>query len=1108
MLRVRLVGELRIDLDERRLEAIASRRARSLLAWLAYHPGLHPRARVASVFWPDGLDASARASLRTTLATLRRDLGEDAAAALVAGRDRLGIEDGPDVWIDVREIDRLAGQGRHSEALTLADGDLLTDLDDDWVLEERQTRRDRTIELLAVVGETAEQSGDLDTAIRYARRRLELDPVSEDAARILMRRLAGIGNSAAAVASYETFRSALRRDLGMAPSAETRALVEELRSDRRAPDVDARAAPLPDALARSEHAPLVGRREPLAALGAAWRRASAGAATVVILSGDAGSGKTRLLTELASEARADGATVLAGRCVEDGVVAFAPFTEALRQHVASPAALPEWVVTELARLLPGLDPAAGAPEGEPFDARHRLFEAVAAAIGHAARQSPVLLVVEDLHWADPATLQMLAHVIRTVAWAPLLVAGSMRDEDVPALDALLGDLRRERPLERVALGGLSEDEVGDLAAAWLGADAPPPGLIAAVHGRTGGNPLFVEELVRHLVESHPEQPAEALVAAAGTEVPQGVRAVIDRRVARLPDVAGQAVRAAAIAGEEFALADVAAACEMDDDIVADGLDAVVAAGLVDELAVPGQYRFAHALIREAVLAGLTTTRRALLHRRMADVLEALPGARRVAERARHLLDARPLVDAATAASVALEAADDAMRRLAYEDAAELLDRAAEGDLDDPMRAEVLLALGDARERLGDRPSADRCFAAAADIARAIDDHEVLARAALGAAGLTVNVAAVRDSVRALLEEAVAAVGPASELGPRLLARLAIEVYYVPPTSLRERLSDEALSAARRTGDRALLEALGARHVALWSPDHTEERLAIADELVAAARAAGDRQAELQGVNWRVVDLFELGDPDALRAAIAQHERLAAVLRLPAYDWYVPLWRATLALLAGRAEEARRLTDEGDRIGRAAHDDNAKLLFEVQRVAINHAERRLTDEDDAARRWHIEHSPAGAAWRAADAITAFVRGDMDLAAGALEREVAGIGSAPLDANWLYAATTLGVLAALLDDAAAAAAVYPCLLPYGHRTVVAGRVSYCTGSASLPLGLLAVTLGDRPAAIGHLEEAVRRNDALGAVTYVAAARKALAGLLEGVAMVVPQELAWHF
>jgi DNA-binding SARP family transcriptional activator/RecA/RadA recombinase len=1102
MLRIRLVGELRVDLDGRTLEPIASRRARSLLAWLAYHPGTHPRSRVASVFWPDVLESSARGNLRTTLTTLRRELGEAAAGCILAQRERVGIADGAQVWIDVREAVRLADEGRAGEALALCDGDLLTDLDDDWVLDARHQHGERVGELLVVLGDAAEAGDDLQAAVRFARRRLELDPVSEDAARVLMRRLAQSGDRAAALAAYDVFRSALRRELGLAPSAPTRALVDELREDR-AGRAGVDELPLPGALARGEHAPFVGRREPLAALRAVWRQASAGAATVVMVVGEAGSGKTRLLTELAGEAHASGATVLAGRCREDGVVGFAPFTEALRAYAAAfSGALPEWVVRELGRLLPELDPEAGAPEGEPQDARHRLFEAVAAAIGHAARRTPVLLVVEDLHWADPATLQMLEHVVRTVGWAPLLVAGSHRDagaESAPALHALLGDLRRERDFEPVVLAGLSGNEVGDLTAAWLGTSDSPPALAAEVHRRTDGNPLFVEELVRHLVESGAEQ----LVEAARTDVPHGVRSVIDRRVAHLPEISAQAVRVAAVAGQDFALADVATACEAADEPIAAGLDAAVGAGLVDETETPGHYRFAHALIREAVLAGLTATRRALLHRRMAEVLEALPDSRRAArapELARHLLDARPLVDPALAARAALRAAEEATRRLAYEDAAELLERAAAGDLDerDPLRAEVLLALGDARLRSGDAPVADRCFAEAAAIARTLGEHDMVARAALGAAGLTVTVRPERPAVRALLEEAVASLDEASALRPRLLARLAIEVYYVPPATLRERLSEEALAAGRRTGGRALLEALGARHVALWSPDHTEERLAIADELVATARATGDREAELQGVNWRVPDLFELGELDAVRDAITHHERLAGELHLPTYAWYAPMWRAALALLEGRPEEARRLSEESERIGRAAHDDNAELLCEVQRTAINAAMERVTDEDIAIRDWHAEHSPAGSAWRTAVVTAAVQRGELDRAQRLVEREVAGLDSVSLDANWLYAMTGFGILAARLGNVAGAAALYPRLLPYGHRVVTCGRATYCTGSASLALGLLAATLCDRPAAVAHLEEAVRRNDALGAVAYAAAARHALAGLVEDPAL----------
>ncbi len=1099
MLRVGLVGELRVELGERKLEPIASRRARSLLAWLACHPGLHPRSRVSAVFWPDVLDASARASLRTTLATLRRELGEAGAGHIVAERDRVGILEGAEVSVDLRDAERLAAAGRLSDALALRDGELLTDLDDDWVLEERRRHHDRLEELLVALGDVAEADGDAAAAVGYARRRLELDPVSEDAARVLMRRLAQSGDRAAAVAAYEALRVALRQRLGMAPSAETRALVEQLRTDTGGQET--RALPLPRALTRTEQAPLVGRRESLAELRAVWRRASAGAAAVVMLAGEAGSGKTRLLIELATEVHADGATVFAGRCPEDGGVAFAPFVEALRPYVAaSHAALPPWVLAELARVLPELSAAAGAAEGAAQDARHRLFEAVAAAIAQAAQPTPLLLIVEDLHWADAATLQMLGHMVRTVGWAPLLVAVSLRDEGAdaaPALQTLLGDLRRERRLETLELAGLSEQEAGELSAAWLGS-TPSPDLVAALRRRTAGNPLFLEELVRHLVESFPARSSAELVAAAGTEVPHGVRSVIDRRLVRLGDRVRRAVEIAAVAGEEFLLADVAAAGATGDDELAGDLDAAVGAGLVDESGAPGRYRFAHALVREAVLTGQTSTRRALLHRRLAAVLDALPGdrrERRLLELARHLLDAGPLVDALTAASAARRAAEQATTSLAYEDAAGLLERAVATELDDrdPLRVELLLGLGDALARSGDSPSAEQRFVEAADHARALGDRELLARAALGAAGLTVNVGPPRAGVRALLDEALAGLDPASTMRPRLLARLAIEAYYVRPPDLRERLSAEALASGRSLGGAALLEALGARHVALWSPAHTEERLAIADELIAAARRLGAREPELQGVNWRVADLVELGELDAARDSIAEHERLATDLRLLGYAWYVRMWRAMLALMAGRLDEAARFSGEGERIGRAARDSNAELLFTVQRLAIRYAGGTLTEADRAAIEERARSSPAGAAWRTWAASIALGRGDVERARSAILREVDGLASLPLDADWLYTAATLGVQVAQLGERSAAAELYPRVLPYRDRTVTSGRATSCVGSVSLSLGLMAAALGDERAAIAHLEDAVRRNDELGAVPFAAAARHALAGLI---------------
>jgi hypothetical protein len=207
-----------------------------------------------------------------------------------------------------------------------------------------------------------------------------------------------------------------------------------------------------------------------------------------------------------------------------------------------------------------------------------------------------------------------------------------------------------------------------------------------------------------------------------------------------------------------------------------------------------------------------------------------------------------------------------------------------------------------------------------------------------------------------------------------------------------------------------------------------------------------------------------------------------------------MWRASLALLADRPHEARRFSEEGARIGRAAHDANAELLFGAQRLAIRISDSSMTAAEHADLRRRVERSPARVAWRAGLAIGSVAAGYHDPARGDLDDGVAGLASAALDANWLYAAMGLGAVAARLGDARAAAIIYPRLLPYGHRMVTVGRGCFCPGSASLPLGVLAATLGDTPAAAAHLEEAVRRNDAFGAVAYAAAARRVLAGLVD--------------
>jgi hypothetical protein len=268
---------------------------------------------------------------------------------------------------------------------------------------------------------------------------------------------------------------------------------------------------------------------------------------------------------------------------------------------------------------------------------------------------------------------------------------------------------------------------------------------------------------------------------------------------------------------------------------------------------------------------------------------------------------------------------------------------------------------------------------------------------MGMGGIGVAIAPVREHVRALLEEALGSLDESSTLRPIVAARLSIELYYAPPPERRERLSLEALQVGRRVGGPALLEALGARHVALWGPDHVDERLDIAEELVETARRLGNREAELQGLNWRVVDLVDAGNLGQAREAIGSYEALAGVARLPAYRWYGPMWRAMLAGFAGELVEAERLTEEGAAIGRTAGDHNAELLFEVQRLSWRFLQRRLTDDEVTAIERRTAESAAGTAWRGWLAKVHAQRSDERRAREELDRALAALAEMPMDAT---------------------------------------------------------------------------------------------------------------
>ena len=523
MLRVRLLGPLEADVDGRSVEQPASSRAWELLAWLALHPGEHPRGALAARFWPDVLDTSARASLRSAAWALRRALGDGGADALVAGRDRVALR----CTTDLQELDALVDRGELEAAAALHRGPLLADLDQDWVLEERDRQ---TARLSAILARLALEAPTPQLAVAHARRRLELDPLDEAAARDLMQRLADSGDRAAALAVHDRLAERLRSQLGLAPSAETRATAARVRS---VPAATAGAAPGP--------APVIGRDAELDAL-LALRSG------VAVVRGEAGIGKTRLAHELVERSRAAGARTASCAALElGGPAPYSLWSELLRdlaEDLSPPPADATWP-EDLAAIAPSLPRRLGrpaAPSGgsaAPEHVRSRLLEAAVDAIEHAVADRPLVLLFDDVHLADAASLELLAYVLRRFAGLGVLAVLTCRAiPERPDLDALLrAHAGRGGELLELDLLPLARDDVERLVATV--ADLAP-GTRAQVIAAADGNPLLAIEGAR--------------ASAAGREgPPPSLQAVVRAAVGRLPAGARHAAGLAAVAGRDLTL---------------------------------------------------------------------------------------------------------------------------------------------------------------------------------------------------------------------------------------------------------------------------------------------------------------------------------------------------------------------------------------------------------------------------------------------------------------------------------------------------------------------------------------------------------------------------
>jgi class 3 adenylate cyclase len=855
----------------------------------------------------------------------------------------------------------------------------------------------------------------------------------------------------------------------------------------------------------------VGREAELEEMRGALEDALGGRGRLLLLVGEPGIGKTRTAEELVTYGRVRGAKVHWGRCHEgEGAPAYWPWTQALRSYVreSDPVGL-AWELgphaSEVAQLVPEIHDLLGEvrepPELDPEQARFRLFDSIATFLSGAARSRPLIIVLDDLHWADEPSLLLLKFVARQLGDSGLLIVGTYRDVELGRhhpLASTLAELAEVEQTRRIALRGLDTEAVARYIEMTAGMK-PPAGLAETVHEQTEGNPFFVTEVVRLLASEGRLEPG-----AAGWElaIPEGVRDVVGRRLNRLSDGANEVLTLAAAVGREFDVEILDQLNGRTPDQLETALAEAIEAQLIGEArAGSGRFVFSHALVRETLYAEITGPRRVHLHRDIGQALESLHGddpEPPVAELAHHFIEAAPAGEAEKAVDYAVRAAQRAEEQLAHEQAAVQYERALEAldlcESGDERRLELLLALGEAQRRAGRFIPARETIDRAAALARELGDSDALVRAALDTS-LVTETGLVDEPLVELLTEALEAVGPDdSAIRAQLLSALSNEHYWRDPQGEAATMSREAVEIARRLGDdRALALALGRLTFLLISAELIDERIATNKEMLATAQRAGDRETEVRARMYVLRDLLEQGDVAGVHEELDAYAKLANELRQPQHLWHVPLVRGVLATMEGRFDEAEQFAEEALRGGQRAQEPLATQFYALQMSILRRHQGRLKEMLPMVREMS-ERYPAIRAWRLSLVSFLAELGRSEEARPDFERLAArDFEDVPFDAQWMPAMARISETCAWLGDAERAQRLYEMLLPYDGLVIVGGRAAGLMGTVSLYLGRLAMVTSRHEDAVRHLESSLELTGRMGDRPFNAETRHYLAAAL---------------
>jgi AAA ATPase domain len=860
----------------------------------------------------------------------------------------------------------------------------------------------------------------------------------------------------------------------------------------------------------------VGREAELGLLRSALAEARAGRGSFRLLTGEPGIGKSRTAAQLATEA--DGFDVYWGRCREDeGAPAFWPWIEIVRAYLRrhedgvvravmsdGAADIGQVVPEVIDRCAPEVPVAA--VEGPA--ARYRLFDSFTAFLRHAALQRPLLINLDDLHWADRSSLLLLEHVLPALHDAPVMVVGTYRPVEAQRrmdLADTLGEIARHG--RSLLLSGLSRENVEAYLSHIVGANRARQ-VAESVHERTEGNALFMGEVARLLArvprDSQPPQ-------ATDLSLTEGIRHTIRKRLDALSGATVDLLHAAAVIGREFELGVLEAVWRGQAVAASDSGAVVPILDLLDEACADdiierdeslGRYRFTHPLVRDTLEEDLSSAERMALHREIARALEGIAGERGEAvltELAHHFVGAAGLGDEDKAVDYARRAGDRFRKQFAYEEAAaqyqtalrvlnlQSLEEARRAERE-RLRAALLLDLGRVQACVAYEIGGREAFSEAADLARKLGDAELLAEAVLGIVEPG-NVAPGGDVDKArLIEEALDALGEGDHpLRALLLTRSLVPLYFFQARDRALRRSAEAVAIAERVCDEATLgQVLGERLMVLSGPDDLDERARMAERLLDLAGRSQRRSLYLKGHSWSALNLLQRGEVERARAHLDRHAACAEEQRQPFDRWQAGVCKAMLALLVGELEGAEELALEACGIGQTGKVPNAAVMLSIQLFRIRLEQGRLDEIEPMILEFarSMAHIPAA-------------RGPLALAYGHMGRveesrrafdavASGGFGDYPRDSNWLTGLTDAAHVCWFVDDRERAALLYDMLLPHAPLAVMGSWFAACSGTVAHYLGLLATVLERWDAAHRHFELAAEMYLRMGAGPLLARAR----------------------